>query len=282
LESDTRATNPLKAKIAMRENLLRTLWQQDGYAVNGWLSLPAAFSAEVMAHQGWDSLTIDLQHGLIDYQSAVGMLQAISTTSTVPLVRVPWLDPAIIMKVLDAGAYGVICPMINSASEAREFVAACRYPPAGTRSCGPIRASIYAGPDYVAKANRTIITMAMIETRAGLDNIDSILSVEGLDAIYVGPSDLALALGYEPQLDPSEDAVVKAIEHILDRAQQASIVAGIHTASTANAQKMIRQGFKFVTVSTDVRLLVAKVSEVLETMGRGASASEAPSTPQID
>jgi 4-hydroxy-2-oxoheptanedioate aldolase len=113
----------------MRENLLRTLWQQDAYAVNGWLSLPATFSAEVMAHQGWDSLTIDLQHGLIDYQTAVGLLQAISTTRTVPLVRVPWLDPAIIMKVLDAGAYGVICPMVNSASEAREFVAACRYPP---------------------------------------------------------------------------------------------------------------------------------------------------------
>ena len=191
----------------MRENLLRTLWQQDGYAVNGWLSLPATFSAEVMAHQGWDSLTIDLQHGLIDYQNAVGMLQAISTTRTVPFVRVPWLDPAIIMKVLDAGAYGVICPMINSAAEAREFVAACRYPPAGIRSCGPIRANIYAGSDYVANANRTIITMAMIETRSGLDNLDEILSVEGLDAIYVGPADLALALGCEPQLDPTEEDV---------------------------------------------------------------------------
>lgn len=266
----------------MRENLLRTLWQQHGSAVNGWLSLPTTFSAEVMAHLGWDSLTIDLQHGLIDYQSAVGMLQAISTTSTVPLVRVPWLDPAIIMKVLDAGAYGVICPMINSASEARQFVAACHYPPGGTRSCGPIRASIYAGPDYVANANRTIITMAMIETRAGLDNIDSILSVERLDAIYVGPSDLALALGYEPQLDPTEATVIKAIEHILDRAQKQGIVAGIHTASTAIAQKMIRQGFQFVSVSTDVRLLVAKVSEVLGTLGRGASAAKVAFTPQID
>ena len=262
----------------MRENLLKTLWHQGGCAVNGWLSLPATFSAEVMAHQGWDSLTIDLQHGLIDYQSAVGMLQAISTTPTVPTVRVPWLDPGIIMKMLDAGAYGVICPMINSASEAREFVAACRYPPAGIRSCGPIRANIYAGPDYVANANRTIITMAMIETRAGLDNLDAILSVEGLDAIYVGPSDLALALGCEPQLDPTEEAVVKAIEHIVARAQKKKVVAGIHTASTANAQKMIRQGFQFVTVGSDVRLLIAKVSEVLEAMGRGPSAGKAALT----
>jgi 4-hydroxy-2-oxoheptanedioate aldolase len=262
----------------MRENLLRTLWQREAYAVNGWLSLPATFSAEVMANLGWDSLTIDLQHGLIDYQSAVGILQAISTTPTVPLVRVPWLDPAIIMKVLDAGAYGVICPMINSAAEARAFVAACRYPPAGIRSCGPIRANLYAGADYVANANRTIITMAMIETRAGLDNLEEILSVEGLDGIYVGPADLSIALGYEPQLDPTEGEVVKAIEHIVDRARKKKIVPGIHTGSTANAQKMIRQGFQFVTVSSDVRLMVAKVSEVLETMGRGPSAAKEATT----
>ena len=242
----------------MRENLLRTLWQQDAYAVNGWLSLPAPFSAEVMAHQGWDSLTIDLQHGLIDYQTAVGMLQAISTTRTVPLVRVPWLDPAIIMKVLDAGAYGVICPMVNSAAEARD-------------SCPPVATRLRAyeavvrferismpGPDYVANANRTIITMAMIETRSGLDNLDEILSVEGLDAIYVGPADLGLALGCEPRLDPIEEEVVKAIEHIVVRARKKNIVAGIHTASAANAQMMIRQGFQFVTVSTDVRLLISK------------------------
>jgi 4-hydroxy-2-oxoheptanedioate aldolase len=261
----------------MRENLLKTLWQQDGSAVNGWLSLPATFSAEVMAHQGWDSLTIDLQHGLIDYQSAVGMLQAISTTRTVPLVRVPWRDPAIIMKVLDAGAYGVICPMINSAAEAREFVAACRYPPAGIRSCGPIRANVYAGADYISKANQTIITMAMIETRAGLDDLDEILSLEGLDAIYVGPADLSIALGYEPQIDPTAEEVVQSIEHIVARARKAKIVAGIHTGSTANAQKMIRLGYQFVTVSSDMRLLVEKVSQVLEAMGRGNSTAKATS-----
>lgn len=253
------------------------MWQKDGYAVNGWLSLPATFSAEVMAHEGWDSLTIDLQHGLIDYETAVGMLQAISTTRTVPLVRVPWLDPGIIMKVLDAGAYGVICPMINSATEARQFVAACRYPPAGIRSCGPTRANIYAGPDYVANANRTIITMAMIETRSGLDSLEEILSIEGLDAIYVGPSDLSLALGYEPRLDPNEAIVVEAIEHIVARARKKNVVAGIHTALPDYAQKMIQRGFRFVTVSSDIRLLVAKASEVLKTMGRGPwAAKEVP------
>ena len=101
-----------------------------------------------MAHQGWDSLTIDLQHGVVDYQTAVGMLQAISTTAVVPMVRVPWLDPGIVMKMLDAGSYGVICPMINNRDEAETFVRACRYPPRGSRSMGPIRATLYAGDDY--------------------------------------------------------------------------------------------------------------------------------------
>ena len=261
----------------MRENSLKALWQDGAYAVNGWVTLPATFSAEIMAQQGWDSLTIDLQHGLVDYQTAVGILQAISTTPTVPLVRVPWLDPAIIMKVLDAGAYGVICPMINSAAEAAAFVAACRYPPTGIRSCGPIRANIYAGPDYVANANRTIITMAMIETRSGLEKLDEILSVDGLDAIYVGPADLSLALGCEPRIDPTEKVVVQAIEYIVARAQEKKIVPGIHTESPANAQKMIQQGFRFVTVGSDVRLLVAKAAEVLQAMGRTSLAAKAPS-----
>jgi 4-hydroxy-2-oxoheptanedioate aldolase len=260
--------------LDMRENILKNLWHQDGHAINGWLSLPATFLAEVMAHQGWDSLTIDLQHGVIDYESAVGMLQAISTTRTVPLVRIPWLDPGIVMKILDAGAYGVICPMINSAAEAREFVAACRYPPSGIRSCGPIRANIYAGSDYIANANRTIVTMAMIETRSGLDNLEEILSVEGLDAIYVGPSDLSLALGCEPQLDPTETVVVEAIEHVVAQARKKKIVPGIHTGSPAYAQKMIQLGFQFVTVSSDIRLLVAKSSEILHTMGRTPSGAK--------
>src|SRR5436190_3180108 len=115
----------------MRENRIRTIWKSGGAVVNGWLAIPTAFSAETMAHQGWDSLTIDLQHGVVDYQTAVGMLQAISTTEAVPMVRVPWLDPGIVMNMLDAGSYGVICPMINNAAEAETFVRACRYPPRG-------------------------------------------------------------------------------------------------------------------------------------------------------
>ena len=184
----------------MRENRLRTLWKAGQAAVNGWLAIPNSFCAETMAHQGWDTLTIDLQHGVVDYQAMVQMLQAISTTPTVPVVRVPWLEPGIIMKTLDAGAYGVICPMVNTREDAQKLVAWTHYAPRGTRSFGPVRALLYGGADYPQHANDTIVAFAMIETAQALDNLDAILSVEGLDAIYIGPSDLSLALGCKPTL----------------------------------------------------------------------------------
>src|SRR5215813_2067648 len=141
----------------MRENKVHSIWKSGGSALNGWLTIPSSWSAEVMANLGWDSVTIDMQHGLMDYQTALGMLQAISTTPTTPLVRVNWNEPGIIMKMLDAGAYGVICPMINSRAECEAFVGACRYHPQGYRSSGPIRATLYGGPDYHEKANDTIL-----------------------------------------------------------------------------------------------------------------------------
>ena len=150
----------------MRENRLRALWRDDKTAVNSWLAVPSSFCAEVMAHQGFDSLTIDLQHGIVDYQAMVGMLQAISTTDTVPVVRVPWLEPAAIMKALDAGAYGIICPMVSTREDAQKLVAYSHYAPQGTRSFGPIRANLYGGADYATHANDTIVVFAMIVSLA--------------------------------------------------------------------------------------------------------------------
>ena len=167
-----------------------------------------------MAHQGWDTLTVDLQHGVVEYAGMVTMLQAISTTPTVPLVRVPWLEPGIVMKSLDAGAYGVICPMVNGPDDAAKLVAWTHYAPRGTRSYGPVRALLYGGADYPEHANDTIVVFAMIETAKALDNLDAILSVEGLDAVYVGPSDLSLALGCKPSFDDVEPKVAQAIDHM--------------------------------------------------------------------
>ncbi len=256
----------------MRENRVRTIWRQGGAVVNGWLGIPSSVSAENMAHQGFDSLTVDTQHGLVDYGSAVGMFQAISTTETVPMARVPWLEPGIIMKLLDAGAYGVICPMINAREEAERFVGACRYAPEGYRSFGPTRAMLYAGADYPAKANETVLAIAMIETARALDNLDDILATPGLDGIYIGPSDLSLSLGCMPKLDPSEPRVVEAIETILAAAKRHGVAAGIHCQSPAYARRMIDLGFRLVTLWSDNGLLGAAAKAAVDEVrqGRGA------------
>ncbi|WP_332745973.1 HpcH/HpaI aldolase family protein [Hydrogenophaga sp.] len=250
----------------MRPNRLREIWAAGGAVVNGWLAIPNSFSAETMAHQGWDSLTIDLQHGVVDYQAMVTMLQAVSTTETVPVVRVPWLEPGILMKTLDAGAYGVICPMVNTREDAQKLVAYTHYAPRGTRSFGPVRALLYGGADYPQHANDTIVTFAMIETAQALDNLDDILSVPGLDAIYIGPSDLSLALGCKPTFDDLDPKAAEAVEHILARAKAHGLVAGIHNGSTEAALKRVAMGFQFVTVSSDARLMAAGAQQVMATM----------------
>ena len=250
----------------MKDNRLRTLWKQDRAAVNGWLAIPDSFSAEVMARQGWDSLTIDLQHGVVDYQKMVTMLQAITTTETVPVVRVPWLEPGILMKSLDAGAQALICPMINTREEAQKFVAWTSYAPRGTRSFGPVRAAMVLGADYPTAANDHIVRFAMIETAQALDNLDAILSVEGLDAIYIGPSDLSLSLGCKPVFDDVEPKAAQAIEHIVERARAHGVVAGIHNGLPRVARARVELGFRFVTLSSDARLLISGSQELLGAM----------------
>ena len=250
----------------MRENRLREIWQGGGSVVNGWLAIPSSVSAETMAHQGFDSLTIDLEHGLVDYGSAVAMLQAISTTDVVPLARVPWREPGIIMKMLDAGAYGIICPMVNDRAEAEDFVGACRYAPAGYRSFGPTRALVYAGPDYPVRANDTVLAIAMIETAKALDNLDAILTTPGLDGIYIGPSDLSLSLGCTPTLDPVEAPAVAAIERILAAATRHGVVPGIHCRTAAYARRMAALGFRFVTLWSDNGHLATAASAAVREM----------------
>ena len=132
----------------MKKNKLKLMFKEGKSVINGWLQIPHSFSAEVMAKQEWDSLTIDLQHGVVDYSSALQMFQAISLTETVPMARVNWNEPGQIMKILDAGCYGIICPMVSNREEAEKFVQACLYPPKGYRSFGPIRGLLYGGPDY--------------------------------------------------------------------------------------------------------------------------------------
>jgi 4-hydroxy-2-oxoheptanedioate aldolase len=239
----------------MRPNRLRESWAKSRAVSNCWVTLPGLLSTEILSHQGWDCLTIDMQHGQMDYTAMCAMLVAISTTDTVPLVRVPWNEPGDIGRALDAGAYGIICPNIDTAEQCERFVSACRYAPAGTRSVAPKRATLYAGADYLAKANETLLTIAQVESAAGLANVRAIASVKELDVIFVGPTDLGLSLGREAKADQTDPVVVKAIDEILAAAKAAGKRAAIYCKSPDYAKAMIAKGFDFVTAASDDALL---------------------------
>ena len=238
-------------------NRLKQLWDSGKPAVNGWLAIPSGFSAEVMAQAGWDSVTVDLQHGVQDYMSMVACFQAMQSHPVLPMVRVPWNEPGIVGKVLDAGAYGIICPMINTRAEAEAFVSYCRYPPAGKRSNGPIRAGIYGvGTTYQATANQEVLCIPMIETQEAVDNLDVILDVPGIDAVYIGPSDLGFSMGLIPILDREEQVILDIYARILDATKRRGIRACVHCGSPAYAARMIAMGFNLVTISNDSGLLL--------------------------
>jgi 4-hydroxy-2-oxoheptanedioate aldolase len=258
-------------------NKVKEAWKAGRAVVNGWLAIPNAFSAEMFAQAGWDSVTVDMQHGVQDYLSCVACFQGMQRAPDVlPMVRVPWNEPGIIGKVLDAGAYGVICPMINTRAQAEALVAACKYPPRGYRSFGPARASIYAGADYAEHANEDLIVMPMIETAEALKNLDAILSTPGVDAIYVGPADLSLALGCKPRLDQTDAPVVEAQQQIVEACKRHNVVAGIHNATATYSLKMIELGYRFVTLASDTRHLAAKAAEEVGIVRKGAGGGKLP------
>ncbi len=238
-------------------NKLKTLWADGKSTINGWLAIPSGFAAETMAQGGFDSVTVDLQHGVQDYLSMVACFQAMQVHPVLPMVRVPWNEPGIVGKVLDAGAYGVICPMINTKDEAAALVSYMRYPPAGKRSNGPIRAAIYgtAGA-YQKTANDEILCMPMIETQQAIDNLDSILDVPGIDAVYIGPSDLAFSRGGTPALDQEGHEALDTYATILKAVKQRGQHAGIHCGKPEYAARMLKMGFNMVTLSNDSGLLL--------------------------
>ena len=248
----------------MRENILKRKWQEGAKTLNAWLTIPSAWTAEVMAHVGFDSLTIDMQHGLMDYATALTMLQAISTTSAAPLARVPWNDPAVIMRLLDAGAYGIVCPMVNTRTEAEAFVRACRYPPLGQRSYGPIRANVYAGNDYFQSANQTVLTFAMIETSRAMDNLEEIAATPGLDGFYVGTVDLSISLGLPEKVDLRRPTVEETLKRIVSVAKAHGLVTGIHLNGSENAALLGEWGFQMLTVTNDTPLLRNAARHILK------------------
>ena len=257
----------------MRENSAKRAWGEGKLTYGAWLSIPSSFSAEVMAHQRFDYVCVDMQHGVIDYQVAVTMLQAISTTDATPFVRVPWNEPGIIGKVLDAGAYGVVIPLVNTRAQAEAAVGACRYAPDGYRSFGPVRATYYAGADYAANANREIACCIMIETTTALANIDDILSVPGIDAVYVGPADLSLTLGLPPRMDNDAEPFERARRAIADACRKRGITAGIH-ANASLAARHAEAGYQMITVSSDLGSMASAAGADMRSLRDGGPSSQ--------
>lgn len=250
----------------MIQNSLKNAWAEGRSTINGWLSINSPFVAEIMAAQDYDSITIDTQHGAVSYEGALGMLQAMRASGVVPMVRVPWLDAGAIMKALDAGAYGIICPMVNTRADAERLVSYMRYPPHGTRSFGPTRANFSAGPGYAGEANGEILAFAMIETAEAMENLEDIVSTPGLDGVYIGPADLTLGLSngaLPPGFDREEPEMVEAIQTILKAAKRAGIRAALHCGAPDYAAKAMGWGFDMVTLSNDVRLLSAEAARTI-------------------
>lgn len=250
-------------------NPLRRLWADGGVAINGWIAAPSIITAEAMAAAKWDALTVDLQHGTADYASLLAMLPVIERSGAAALVRIPWLDEGIVMRSLDAGGMGVIAPMIETPEDAARLVAACKYPPEGRRSFGPIRARFAWGNDYPSWANDEVVPLAMVETRAGVEALDEIASVPGLGGIYIGPSDLSISHGYAPGFDRQEPEMQEVIFSILERCQTAGIRCCLHCRSVEYAVGMTDKGFSMLTVGSDARFVEAAGKKVVETFRAG-------------
>ena len=235
---------------------VKQIWASGKVVVNAWLAIPSGFSAEMIAQCGFDSVTVDLQHGVQDYLSMVQCFQAMHGHPVTPMVRVPWNEPGVVGKVLDGGAYGVICPMVNTPQEAKKLVSYSKYPPQGTRSNGPIRAGMYGtAGSYQKTANEDIVLLPMMETKAAVENMEAILEVEGIDGVYIGPSDLGFSYGLMPKLDRDEPEILKIYEKIVKECEKRRLNPGIHCSGAEGAVRAMNMGFKLVTLSNEVGLM---------------------------
>jgi 4-hydroxy-2-oxoheptanedioate aldolase len=253
---------------------VRGKWRDGGSVVGLWTALPGASTVEMTLVDGLDYICIDLQHGLVDFSDLSAMLGPIQAAGMLPLVRVPANSPWLIGRALDVGAMGVVVPLVSSVDDAAMAVSACRYPPAGVRSFGPIRASMSMGSSEPSDLER-VLCIVMIETAEGIKSADAIAQTPGIDAIYVGPADLGLGLGMEATLSPSAAGHKEAISSLLATCQRNGIAAGIQCASGEAGAERLREGFQMVTIGKDSALLRAAVMHEVSALSGTADISEA-------
>ena len=247
----------------MRKNLVKEKLRRGEPSVGSWLAIGDPLAAETMAHTGFDWLTVDMEHNAIGWDSLLAMLIAISTTDVVPFVRTPWNDPMLIKRILDAGAYGVVVPNVKSREEAERAVAACRYPPVGIRGLGGGRARLYAGDDYFQHANEEISVHIMIEDVDAVGRAEEIMSVPGIDAVFIGPNDLACGMGVPLGLDNKHPDHVKAVTHVLETGKKLGIPVGIHCASAGEVVRRIKDGWQWLALVGDTRFMAGAAQQAL-------------------
>lgn len=248
----------------MRANTIRERWARREPASCLWIDIGWPVSVEALAQLPYDSFTLDLQHSLIDRGTAVQVLQALSLGRGVPLVRVTQNDPAEIGFVLDAGAYGVICPQIETAEDCRRFVDACRYGPRGNRSWGPTRGLLYGGSDYFSSYEQQILKIALIETVKGVDNMEAIAAVPGIDMLYVGPNDLSIDYGGAPTYIATDERVLGAMERSITVAKRHGITSGTYAGSVEVARAAAAKGYDLISVGYAAKLMIRTAADVLE------------------
>lgn len=233
---------------------LKNRWEQGEVTLGAWFFMPGSLHAEIIAHAGFDWALVDMQHGCMGYETAVEMIRAIDLAGISPTVRVPWNEPGIIGSMLDAGAMGIVAPMIQNAEECRQLVHACRYPPAGGRSLGPIRVGAHQGMGYVPTANKKVSVIPMIETREALEAVEEIAAVPGVDALFVGPFDLSMALGLRPGDNDGEPAFDAALKRVNDAARANGIATAVMSTPDL-APRRAEQGFQMISVFSDAPVL---------------------------
>jgi len=253
----------------MRKNLVKEKLRRGEPSIGTWLALGNSVSAEAMAHVGFDWLTVDMEHNPIGWDTLLHMLQAISTTDTVPFVRTPWNDPMLIKRILDVGAYGVVVPNVKTREEAERAVSACRYPPVGIRGLGGGRARLYAGADYPEHANEEISVHVMIEDKEAVERAEEIIGVSGIDAIFIGPNDLACSLGVPLGLDNKHPDHVAAVRHVLETGKKLGVPVGIHCATAEEALRRIAEGWQWLAVASEAGFMAGAAREALQKIQEG-------------
>lgn len=248
----------------MRKNIVKEKLQRGEPSIGTWVAIGNPLVAEILSHAGFDWLSVDMEHNAIDIESLQNCFYAMSTTDTVPFVRVPWNDPQILKRVLDVGAYGVVIPNVKTPEEAEMAVQACRYPPDGFRGVGGIRGRLYGGPDYFQKANEEIAVILMIEDTQAVRRIAEICNVPGIDSLFIGPNDLAASLGVPGGYDNPHPDHKAAVSQILQTGKRFNIPVGIHCGSAEEVNRRIEEGFQWMPIVSDARFLSSAVQNAIE------------------